>query len=236
MAVTRRAGRGRRDSAFGDTTSNPREFPMRRHLWNATVILLILNTGICSAGYAAQPLAVLGDDINSFLAVLNDPQFADHRNQALQLRKLRQLLDQAFDFDEFSRRVLADNWHKFTPQQQREFVDAFAEFLSKFYMKELQKQYTDETVKLTGQRLLQADKAVVTARVFLSDIGIPVEVYMSNRSGKWKVYDISALSISAVLNYRAQFDEILQKESPSQVIAKLRKKPDRSASAPLPAD
>ena len=91
-------------------------------------------------------------------------------------------------------------------------------------MKELQKQYTDETVALTGQRLLQADKAVVTAEVFWNSIGIPVEVYMSRRSGKWKVYDISALGISAVLNYRAQLDDILQKESPSQVIAKLKEK------------
>jgi phospholipid transport system substrate-binding protein len=197
---------------------------MKRNLWNATVMVLILNTGICSAGHAEQPLDVLQQDINSFLAVLKDPRFADRRNQALQLRKLRQILDQAFDFDEFSRRVLADNWHKFTARQQREFVDAFAEFLSKFYMTELQERYTDETVELTGQQLLQADKAVVTAEVFWSEIGIPVEVHMSSRSGKWKVYDISSLGISAVLNYRAQLDEILRKESPSQVIAKLKEK------------
>jgi phospholipid transport system substrate-binding protein len=197
---------------------------MNAKFWNAAVLVLILNTGICNVSHAEQPRDVLQHYINGCLSILKNPQFANNRNQALQLSKLRQLLDQAFDFEEFSRRVLADNWHKFTPRQQREFVDTFAEFLSKFYMKELQRHYTDETVALTGQRLLQGDRAVVMAEVFWNNLSIPVEVSMSSRSGHWKVYDISALGISAVLDYRAQLDEILQKESPSQVIARLKEK------------
>ena len=207
---------------------------MKTKFWNTAVLVLILNTGIWNAGHADQPLDVLQQHINSCLAILKNPQFADNRNKVIQLSELRQLVAQAFDFDEFSRRVLADNWQKFAPRQQREFVDTFAEFLSKFYMKELQRHYTDESVALIGQRLLQADRAIVTAEVFWNNISIPVEVSMSRRSGKWKVYDISALGVSAVLNYRAQLDEILQKESPSQVIARLKEKVrqiDQQASA-----
>jgi len=207
---------------------------MKTKLWTAAALVLILNTGICTAGRAEQPLDVLQQHINTCLAILKNPQFANPQHKALQLSKLRQLLDQAFDFDEFSRRVLADNWQKFTPLQQREFVDTFAEFLSKFYMRELQKQYTDESVALVGQQMLQDSRALVQAEVFWNNISIPVEVRMSSRSGKWKVYDISVLGISAVLNYRAQLDDILRKESPSQVIARLKNKVrqiDQQASA-----
>jgi phospholipid transport system substrate-binding protein len=40
----------------------------------------------------------------------------------------------------------------------------------------------------------------------------------------WKVYDIEALGISAVRNYRAQFKSLLSKETPDQVIERLKQK------------
>jgi ABC-type transporter MlaC component len=38
------------------------------------------------------------------------------------------------------------------------------------------------------------------------------------------VYDLSVLGINAVSNYRAQFKSILKKESPPQVIARIKNK------------
>lgn len=207
---------------------------MRTKFWNAAVLVLILNSGIWNTSHAEQPLDVLQGHIDTAFSILNDPQLAEHGKKAIQLNKLRDLLDQAFDFEDFSRRVLADHWHKFKPLQQRQFVDIFSEFLSKFYMRELQERYTNETVVLIGQRLSQEFRAIVLAEVFWNNIGIPVEVRMSKRSGTWKIYDLSALGISAVLNYRAQLNEILQQESPSQVIARLKEKVrhiDQQASA-----
>jgi phospholipid transport system substrate-binding protein len=47
---------------------------------------------------------------------------------------------------------------------------------------------------------------------------------MIKRRGLWKVYDIEALGISAVRNYRAQFKSLLSKETPDQVIERLKQK------------
>jgi phospholipid transport system substrate-binding protein len=47
---------------------------------------------------------------------------------------------------------------------------------------------------------------------------------VTNRSGQWKVYDLSVLGINAVSNYRAQFKGILIKESPQQIIGRLKDK------------
>jgi phospholipid transport system substrate-binding protein len=53
---------------------------------------------------------------------------------------------------------------------------------------------------------------------------VPVTLRVTNRSGKWKVYDLTALGINAVSNYRAQFKSIISKETPQQLIARLKGK------------
>jgi phospholipid transport system substrate-binding protein len=47
---------------------------------------------------------------------------------------------------------------------------------------------------------------------------------MIKRKGQWKVYDIQFLGISAVRNYRAQFKSLLRKETPDQVIERIRER------------
>jgi ABC-type transporter MlaC component len=47
---------------------------------------------------------------------------------------------------------------------------------------------------------------------------------MTNRSGRWQVYDLSVLGVNAVSNYRAQFKWILRNQSPQQLIARLKDK------------
>jgi hypothetical protein len=47
---------------------------------------------------------------------------------------------------------------------------------------------------------------------------------MIKRRGSWKVYDIQLLGISAVRNYRAQFKSLLRKESPAQVINRIKER------------
>jgi len=47
---------------------------------------------------------------------------------------------------------------------------------------------------------------------------------MVKRNGTWKAYDVMAVGISAVMLYRSQFEWILRKESPAQVIEKLKRR------------
>jgi ABC-type transporter MlaC component len=54
-----------------------------------------------------------------------------------------------------------------------------------------------------------------------------VEIKMLRRGDSWKAYDIAALGISAVRFYRSQFHVVLMKESPDQIIERLKVKIDR---------
>tara|TARA_B100001971_G_C17777669_1_gene328135 strand:- start:102 stop:281 length:180 start_codon:yes stop_codon:yes gene_type:complete len=47
---------------------------------------------------------------------------------------------------------------------------------------------------------------------------------MLRRNSDWRVYDVIILGVSATKNYRAQFNVLLLKESPAQLIKRLKKK------------
>ena len=44
------------------------------------------------------------------------------------------------------------------------------------------------------------------------------------KDGKWKVYDVVVENVSLVQNYRTQFNDILAKNTPEQLLEILRKK------------
>jgi phospholipid transport system substrate-binding protein len=173
---------------------------------------------------SSHPIEALQKGVEEGLRILNDPEFNDADRKDAQQQKLRILLEQLFDFHEFSRRVLASRWKAFTPSQREEFVRVFTEFLGKFYMGKLQEKYKDETLIYISQELKTPTRALVNLQVVWKGQKIPVDLRMIKRQGQWKVYDIQVVGISAVRNYRAQFKSLLRKETPAQVIDRMKEK------------
>lgn len=185
---------------------------------------LLALTAISSLADGDQPIEALQKGVEEGFRILQDPEFNHAERKDTQQQKLGKILEQLFDFREFSRRVLASNWKDFTPSQRKEFVRVFTEFLSKFYLGKLQEKYKDETLIYVGQELKTPTRALVNVKVVWKGQKIPVDLRMIKRKGLWKIYDIQFLGISAVRNYRAQFQFILRKETPGQVIERLKQK------------
>jgi phospholipid transport system substrate-binding protein len=171
-----------------------------------------------------QPIEALQRGLEAGFRVLKGPEYSGADRKEAQQQQLRIILDQVFDFRVFSKKVLASNWKNFTPQQRKEFVRVFAEFLGKFYMGKLQEKYKDERLIYVGQEMKSETRALVHVKVVWKGQKIPVDLRMIKRRGLWKVYDIEVLGISAVRNYRAQFKSLLSKETPDQVIERLKQK------------
>jgi phospholipid transport system substrate-binding protein len=191
---------------------------------NILIFCLLVLTAIPALADGDRPIDALQKGVEKGLRILNDRGFDEVDRKQAQQQKLRIILEQLFDFYEFSRRVLASNWKKFTPTQREEFVKVFTEFLGKFYMGKLQEKYKDETLLYVSQELKTPTRAQVKVQVVWKGQKIPVDLRMIKRKGFWKVYDIQVLGISAVRNYRAQFQSILRKETPGQVIERLKQK------------
>jgi phospholipid transport system substrate-binding protein len=193
---------------------------------STALVLLLIIAGAPSAsfGQQPQPLAVLQQGIDQAIRVLENPRFQDAERKKEQQQKLWEIMLEFFDFKEFSKKVLGPYWKKFDLQQKDEFVRVFGEFLGKFYLGRLQDRYNNERVIYQGQHLIGDSQALVEIEVLWRDLKVPVKLRMTNRSGKWKVYDLSVMGIDAASNYRAQFKWILSRESPQQIIGRLKEK------------
>ena len=185
---------------------------------------VIIITLITAPAPAEQPLEALQRGIDKGISVLEDPQYQDDSNNIEQAQKLWEATQEIFDFKEFSRRVLASHWKNFTSRQREEFVKLMGEFLGKPNLRKLQSRYNGERIIYADQKLISKTRALVEIKVLWKNLEIPVKLRMKNNQGKWKVYDLSALGISAVSSYRAQLHQILQKKSPAEVIEIFKEK------------
>ena len=174
--------------------------------------------------YGAQPIEVIKDGIDEGIRILQAPEFRDAKQKPAQQKQLWHILQQLFDFETFSKRVLASHWNDFSSRQRRIFITSFGEFLGKFYLGKVQEKYIDESVKYEGQQLISRIRALVNILIVWRNREIPVELRLHQRKGMWKVYDLQVFGISAVENYRVQFHSILTRETPEQVIERLREK------------
>jgi phospholipid transport system substrate-binding protein len=188
-----------------------------------TGIILIL-FAVPALADGERPIDALQRGVEAGFRVLEDPRLNEADQKEAQQLKLRMVLDQLFDFRVFSKKVLGSNWKNFTPAQRKEFVRVFAEFLGKYYMSKLQEKYKDETLIYVGQEMRSDTRAIVHIKVVWKGQKIPVDLRMINRRGMWKVYDIQVLGISAVRNYRAQFQSLLSRETPAQVIDRMKER------------
>ena len=171
-----------------------------------------------------QPLEALQRGIDKGISVLEDPQYQDASQRNEQAQKLWEVIQEIFDFQEFSRRVLASHWKKFSSRQREEFVELMGKFLGKLNLHKLQSRYNGEKVYYIEQKIINQTRALVEIKVLWKNLEVPVELRMKKSRGKWKVYDLSALGISAVGNYRAQIHQIMRKKSPDEVIEIFKEK------------
>lgn len=187
------------------------------------VVCLIVLTSIPCLADGNQPIDALRNGVEAGIRILNAPEFRAPDRKQEQQQKLRAILEQMFNFHEFSIRVLAAHWNRFTPSQRETFVSVFSEFLGKYYMGQLQKRYRDERVIYLGQTFDHPALARAQILVLWQGQRIPVELRMIKRLGVWKIYDLEAFGVSAQSFYRAQFKSLLRKETPAQVIDRIRR-------------
>ena len=190
----------------------------------ALIAVVMILAELSTFAYAEQPLDILQRLIDQGITILNNPIYKDTAQKDNQRQKLSEVLNQIVDFKEFCRRALAGDRVKFTPQQIDEFTELFAKFVTVYYLTMLQDNYNNEKIIIIGQNLISYSKAVVQVKVFWNDLEIPVEIKMVRRGDSWKAYDIFILGISVVRFYGAQFQEILRKETPEQIIDRLKLK------------
>ncbi len=185
---------------------------------------------VCMALLWAAPCLALGPmdslrkPLEDITALLKNSQTLTADEKVTQREKIFAITRVTFDFVEMSKRSLARNWRNFTPQQRKDFSDVFADHLNNTYMDKIQAEYQDETVEFLSEEMVSGDKAMVRTIIKRRTVNVPVDYSVLLSDKTWRVYDVNIEGVSLIKNYRTQFDEILAKETPDQLIDRLRKK------------
>lgn len=171
-----------------------------------------------------EPIEQIKEPITTGLAILKDPKYAGGQHQEEQREKIWNLVKEVFDFRAVSMRAVARNWRAFSDQQKEDFITEFKELLKNTYLDQLQGEWTNEEVIFKGQDKLTDDKALVRTVMMQGKVEVPIDYSVFLKDGKWWVYDVNIEGVSLVKNYRTQFKEILAKNSPDELIQRLKEK------------
>lgn len=174
--------------------------------------------------YGAQPIDRLQTAIDQVIFILEDPAYRDGTQTESQKEKLYNIIKSIFDFEEMSKRTLARNWKDFSPEQQAEFTEIFGEFLSSNYLKKIQSGFQGEKVVYLDFEIIGDTKAIVDTKIIRESVEIPVNYSMLISNNTWRIYDVNIEGVSLTKNYRVQFNSILMKKSPDELIETLREK------------
>ena len=128
-----------------------------------------------------------------------------------------------FDEVELSKRTLAKNWNKLNTDQRKEFVQLYEQVLEKAYIDKIL-AYTNEKIVYDKEAMLTGNQAEVHTTIITASKKIPISYRVVLSGGAWKVYDVVIENVSLVMNYRTQFNNILTKDTPEQMLETLRKK------------
>ncbi|MGA3279795.1 MAG: ABC transporter substrate-binding protein [Smithella sp.] len=194
---------------------------MKKQLAGLIIILTLFVFAI--PVYAGAPLDTVKVNVNNVLDVLRNPKLKAESAKEIKKDKLRIIYKTMFDENEFSRRTLSRNWSKLNPAEQVEFVKLFEQVLEKSYADKIL-DYTNEKVEFTKDEMKSDTQAEVQTKIITASKEIPIFYRMILKDGKWKVYDVVVENVSLVQNYRTQFNDILSKNTPEQLLETLRKK------------
>jgi len=157
-------------------------------------------------------------------------------NQALQIlgsssiplpqrrHRLKDLVEQNFNFETMSRSALGYNWRSLSPDQRAQFTKLFTAFIEVAYLDKIQ-DYQGQQVQFTGQHSLGEGYAEVDTKIVQAGKSpISVNYLLEQKDGAWKVYDVTVEAISIIANYRNQFNRVISQKGFDQLLADLQAK------------
>jgi phospholipid transport system substrate-binding protein len=193
---------------------------MKRQIAVLNIIVLLL---FSLPVYAGAPLNTVQANVNKVLEVLRDPKLKAESAKEVKKGKLRPIYERMFDDLELSKRTLAKNWNSLNAAQRQEFVVLFRQVLEKAYIDKII-AYTDEKIVFDRETMVSGTQAEIQTKIVTSSKEIPISYRVLLKGSDWKVYDVVIENVSLVLNYRTQFNDILAKNTPEQLLEILRKK------------
>jgi len=211
-----------------------------KNLWGAVLVFLIACHGVSAQSKDPNELP---KDPNELLRTKWDAVISVLRNKAIdpneKAKRIDKIVTPIFDFPLMAKLALGrTHWPKLTPPQQEKFTRLFVERLKTSYREKVS-LYTDEkvqfkpavtkdkTICFIPMDLASKDKKVNIVHKLRKVEGTPKRdgTRLGTPDTQWKVYDVEIQGVSILLTYRSQFDDILQKGTVEDLLARLEEPP-----------
>lgn len=190
----------------------------------ATIIVLLV-FGVCKipASWAASGNA---DDFirqvgNEAIQSLTDKSL----NEEQRKDKFREILNRTFRVRLLARFTLGRYWRHATPEQQKEYVSLFEDFVVLAYATRF-KDYSGEDFRVGAVRDINSRDKLVNSKLVLKD-GTAIPVHWRVRGGdNYKIIDVLVEGVSMAITQRDEFAAIIQQRGGKVegLLAALRKK------------
>ncbi len=171
---------------------------------------------------AVEPMEAVKGPVEAVISILKDPEYATAPKEVRQ-EKIWAEVQKIFNFPELSKRTLGRNWEKFSPDEQKRFTDTFGRLLGNTYISKVIDGFKNESVMYVEQKVADG-KALVKTKIIRSTMEIPVDYKLLLNGEQWSVYDVNIEGVSLVQNYRSQFNTILRKSTPAELIDRIEEK------------
>lgn len=201
---------------------------MKRQILKSLILsasLLLSGFGLDAqaADAVVSPDKVVDSVARQVLADL-DSNRALYRKDAVELRKMIDKYMLAnFDTEYAARLVLAKNWRTATPEQRKQFVDAFYQSLLQSYGNSLL-DFTADRLKILPYQGKAEDTTATVRSEIRRDNGskVPVNYTLRKTASGWKAFDVTIEGISYVKSFRTDFGTEIEQKGLDAVIKRLQ--------------
>ena len=159
--------------------------------------------------------------MSSILAILQDGTLTREASW----EQIGYIIKQQFDIEAMSQSILATNWKKATPEEKRDFVEFFSQYLENTYRRKIE-GYSNEQVHFLGEKV-NGERATVDTAIVTESVEIPVVYKMRLNGDQWYAYDVVVEGVSLVSNYRNTFAAIVKSEGMDGLLLNLQDSIDK---------
>lgn len=174
---------------------------------------------------AGAPTEAMKMTIDEVLGIIQDKELKQAPRAEERRKRLEQVVENRFDYQEMSRRALGAPWSTLEDKDKQEFVALFRTLLANSYAGKVE-TYSGEGVQYLNERT-EKDYAEVRTKMLTGKTEIPLDYRLINKGVEWRVYDVVVDGVSLVSNYRGQFSKILRSSTFPDLLEQLRKKSDK---------
>jgi len=194
-----------------------------RFIMKSAPLLLVFAAVCVSSGSSDDPAAMLHSSVDEILSIA----YSGRESETLPAR-VRPALDKCFAFDLVTRQAMGPGWRQFSPTDQKRVTELFSELVIRTYSARVVGTQRPKIAYGTPVTIA-SDRCEIPSRVShftasSSNEPIAVVYRMIRLPGGWRIYDVLIEGVSFVSNYRAQFEELIQKGGAPLVIRTLEAK------------